>query len=81
MPIKPCNILPLDELRALGLAGIGIGAVAEAKFVHFGYHLLCAVGGLNLALWQQGQMTDLGAYEQHGASVLAGCHTGTAADA
>ena len=30
MPVKPRNVLPLDEFRALGLAGIGVGAVAEA---------------------------------------------------
>ena len=81
MPVKPCNVLPLDELRALGLAGVGVGAVAETKFVHLGYHLLCAVGGLNLGLGQQGQMTDFGAYEQHGAGVLAGCYAGAATDA
>ena len=63
MPVKPRNVLPLDELRALGLAGIGIGAVAEAQLVHLGDHLLRSVGGLNLALGQQSQMADLGTYE------------------
>ena len=73
--------MPLDEFGTLGFAGVGVGAVAEAQFVHLGYHLLCAVGGLDLTLWQQGQMTDFGAYEQHGAGVLAGCYAGAATDA
>ena len=81
LPIESRDILPLDEFGTLGLAGVGVGAVAEAQFVHLGDHLLRSVSGLDLALWQQGQMTDFGANEQHGTSVLAGRHAGTAADA
>ena len=43
MPVKPCNVLPLDELRALGLAGVGVGASAEAELVHLDYHVAHAV--------------------------------------
>ena len=81
MPIKPCNILPLDELRALGLAGIGIGAVAEAQLVHLGDHLLRSVGGLDLALGQQSQMAYFGTHKQHCAGILASRYAGATADA
>ena len=52
MPIKPSNVLPLDELWALGLAGVCVGATAEAQFIHLGDHLLHTVGGLDLSLGQ-----------------------------
>ena len=81
MPIKPSNVLPLDELWAFGLAGVSVGAAAEAQFIHLGDHLLHAVGGFDLALGQHGHMADFGTYKQHGTGVLAGCHAGAAADA
>ena len=81
MSVKPRNVLPLDEFWAFGLAGIGVGAAAKAQFVHLADHLVNAVGGLDFALRQQGQMADLGTYKQHGAGILTSSHTGTATDA
>ena len=54
MPIEPRDVLPLDKFRAFGLASVGVGATAEAQFVHLGNHFLDTVGGLDLALGQQG---------------------------
>ena len=68
-------------LRADGLAGAGVGAVAEAEFIHLGDHGLSALGCLGTSLGQEGELADLGADEEHGGAVLASCYAGTAADA
>lgn len=81
MSVESRNVLPLDEFRALGLASVSIGAATKAQFVHFANHFVYAVGGLDLPLRQQGQMADLGTYEQHRAGILTSSHTGTATDA
>lgn len=60
------DVESLDLLWALCLAGIGVGAVAEAEFVHLAYHLLNAVVGLWLALWEECHVAYLGADEEHG---------------
>ena len=39
LSVEPRNVLPLDEFRAFGLAGVGVGAAAKAQFVHFADHL------------------------------------------
>jgi hypothetical protein len=46
MSVEPRNVLPLDEFRTFGFAGVGVGAVAKAQFVHLGYHLFDTVGNL-----------------------------------
>ena len=81
LAVEAGDVLALDLLGALGLAGVGVGAGAEAQLVHLADHLLDAVHGLGLALGQQGEVAHLGADEEHGAGVLAGCHAGAAADA
>ena len=53
-------------LRADGLAGTGVGAVAEAQLVHLGNHVLHATGSLNTALGKQGELADLRRDEEHG---------------
>ena len=52
-------------LRADGLAGTGVGAVAEAEFVHLGNHVLHTALGLYATLWEQGELRHLRADEQH----------------
>ena len=54
-----------DVLRALHLAGAGVGAVTETEFVHLGDHGAGAAGGFRLTLREQGQGTDAGGHEQH----------------
>ena len=34
LAVKSCDVLALDLLGALGLAGIGVGAGAEAQLIH-----------------------------------------------
>ena len=68
-------------LRALSLAGTGVGAVSEAQFLHLGHHGLGTLGSLGTALGQQGELAHLTGDEEHGRAVLAGSHTGSASDA
>ena len=81
MTIEPRNVLPLDEFRTLGLAGVSVGAIAKAQFIHLGDHLLYSVGSLDFTLGQQSQMANLGTDKQHGAGIFASRHTSAAADA
>ena len=81
LAVQTGDVLALDLLRAFGLAGVGVGASAEAQLVHLDDHLAGAVEGLGLTLRQQVEVAHLGADEEHGAGVLAGSHTGSAADA
>ena len=81
LPVEARDILPLDEFRTFGFAGVGVGAVAKAQFVHLADHFPDAVGGLHATLGQQSQMADLGSHKQHGTGILAGRNTGTATDA
>ena len=68
-------------LRALGLAGSRVGAVAESQLVHLGDHRLGAAGTLDAALRQLGQRRHARGDEEHGRTVLAGGGAGSAADA
>ena len=68
-------------LRALSLAGAGVGAVAEAEFLHLGNHGLGTLSGLRTALGQERELAHLGAHEEHGRAVLAGCYACAATDA
>ena len=43
-------------LRALSLASAGVGAVAEAEFLHLGHHGLGTLGSLGTTLGQQGEL-------------------------
>ena len=70
-----------DLLGALHFAGTGIGAGAEAEFVHLCNHSLGTTGTLDLTLRQQSQRADAGSDEQHRRTILAGSSAGTAADA
>ncbi len=79
--VESRDVLTLDLLGAFGLAGIGVGAGSETQFVHTADHLLDAFVGFDLSLGEHGEVGDLGTDEEHGAGVLAGGDTGTAADA
>ena len=80
LTVHSCDVLPLNLLGTFGLAGVGVGAAAKAQFVHLDDHVAHTVECLNLALWQQIEVADLGTDKEHGAGVLARRHTGTAAD-
>ena len=67
-----------DSLGALELAGAGVGASAEAEFVHLCDHCLCTALSLRTALGQEGEGTNASCYEQHCRAVLAGCYAGAA---
>ena len=62
-----------NMFRAFHLTGAGVGAGAEAQFVHFGDHGLGTAGTLDLTLREQGERADARCDEQHGGTVLAGC--------
>lgn len=79
--VEAGDVLAFYLLGAFGLAGVGVGAAAEAEFVHLDDHLAGAVHGLGVALRQQVEVAHLGADEEHGAGILAGRHAGAAADA
>ena len=49
-----------DSLRALHLAGTGVGAVSKAQLVHLAQHGLYAAGSLYLALGKESQLAHLG---------------------
>ena len=70
LAVEAGDVLALDLLGAFGLAGVGVGAGAEAQLVHLADHLLHAVGSLHASLWQECQMADLGADKEHGRGVL-----------
>ena len=70
-----------DTLGALQLAGAGVGAVAESKFVHLGDHSLGSALCLGTALRKQGKGTDARSHEEHRRAVLAGSNAGAAAHA
>ena len=79
--VEACDVAQRNVLGTFGGAGTGVGAVAEAEFVHLGYHGACATFAFNLALGQECELAYLGRYEEHGRAVLAGSHAGAAADA
>ena len=70
-----------NTLRALHLAGTGVGAVTEAEFIHLGNHRTGAAGSLRTALRKKGEGADTGSHEQHGGTVLTGSYASTATDA
>lgn len=81
LAVEACDVRQGDVLGALGGAGTGVGAVAEAEFVHLADHGAGAALALYLALGQECELADLGRDEEHGGAVLAGGDTCAAADA
>ncbi len=81
LSVEACYVLTFYLLGAFGFAGVGVGAAAEAKFVHSAHHLLDPLSGFDLSLGQQCQMTYLGSDKEHGAGVLACRHTCSTTDA
>ena len=68
-------------LRALSLAGAGVGAVTEAELLHLSHHVLHTASSLYAALRQESELADLGRDEKHSRAVLTSSDTSTAADA
>lgn len=81
LAVEAGDVAQGDVLGAFSGAGAGVGAVAEAKFVHLAHHGAGAALALDLALGQQCELADLGRHEEHCRAVLAGGHAGAAADA
>ena len=53
LAVQACDVGDGLVLRAHGLAGAGVGAVAEAELVHLSHHGLGTFGSLRKALGQQ----------------------------
>lgn len=70
-----------DVLRALHLAGTGVGAGTKSELVHLCNHCLGSLCTLYLTLRKECEGTYAGCDKEHCRAVLAGCHTGTASDA
>lgn len=66
LPVQPRDVRNRNLLRALGLAGAGIRAAAEALLIHLADHCLDAAVTFDLALRQVGQVGHLGGGEEHG---------------
>ena len=79
--VEASDVAQRYVLGAFGCASTGVGAVAEAEFVHLAYHCACAALAFNLTLGQQCELAYLGRYEEHCGAVLAGSDTCAAADA
>ena len=78
LAVEPCDVRYGYALRALHLAGAGVGAVSESEFVHLGYHGLDSSLGLGTALGEESERTNPRSYEQHGGTVLTGSDASTA---
>ena len=70
-----------DSLRALHLAGTGVGAATEAELFHLRDHIPGPSGGLWTALRKQSEGTYPCGHEQHRRAVLTGCHASAATNA
>jgi hypothetical protein len=80
-PVESGNILSFDLFWAFSLASVGVGAAAEAEFVHLAHHFLYTFAGFYLTLWQKSKMAYFCTYEEHGTGVFACSYTGSAANA
>ncbi len=81
LAVHAADVVELDVLGAFSGAGTGVGAVAEAEFVHLCYHCAYTTVFLYFTLWEQCELADLGADEEHCRAILAGSDTCAAADA
>ena len=81
LAVQTCDIGDGLILRALSLAGTGVGAVTEAELLHLGDHVLDTASSLDAALRQQCELADLTGYKEHSRTILAGCHTSASTDA
>ncbi len=81
LPVEPCDVGDGLVLRAYSLARTRVGAVSESQLLHLRHHGLCALGSLRPSLWQQCELADLRADEEHGRTILASSDASTASDA
>ena len=79
--VQAGDVVDGDAGRASGFAFAGVGAGAEAFFVHLSDHFQHSLCSFWFTLRQQSHLRDLGTGEQHGRGVLAGGDAGSAADA
>ena len=79
--VETGNIAQRYVLGALSGASTGIGAVAEAKFIHLAHHGAGTALTLYLTLGEECELANLSRYEEHGRAVLAGSHTCATSDA
>lgn len=79
--VEPSDVGRRNLLGTNGLAGIGVGAVAETEFVHLGHHGACTALVFHLALGQQRKLRHLGSHKKHRAGVFAGRHASATANA
>ena len=81
LAVETGDIAQRNVFGALGGAGTGVGAVAEAEFVHTANHGAGATFAFNLTLGEECKLAYLGRNEEHCRTIFAGCHAGAAADA
>src|SRR5512146_743641 len=81
LPVEPGDELHVDPFGADALALVVVRAVAEAAVLRRLEHVGHALGGLDLALGQGGELGDLGSREEHRRAVRAPGHARAAADA
>ncbi len=81
LAVETGDVLPFDFLGAFGFASVGVGAGTETEFIHFHDHLPYAVCRFDFPLGEQGKVADLGTHKEHGRSILASSHAGSATDA
>ena len=78
LAVEPRDVRYGYALRALHLAGAGIGAVSESEFVHLGDHRLDPSLGLGTTLGEESERTHPRGHEQHGRTVLTCCNASSA---
>ena len=78
LAVEPRDVRYGYALRALHLAGAGVGAVSESEFVHLGDHRLDPSLGLGTALGEESERTYPRGHEQHGGTVLTCCNASSA---
>lgn len=81
LAVETGDVVDGDSLRALHLAGTGVGAAAEAKLLHLRNHIPGPFGGLWAALRKEGEGADPCGHEQHRRAVLTGGNASSATNA
>ena len=81
LAVEAGDVAQRNALGTFSGAGTGVGAVAEAEFVHFGHHCAGATFAFYLALGQEGELAYFGGYEEHRGAVFTSGNASTATDA
>jgi hypothetical protein len=75
------DVLQGNSFGTFDLTSACVGAVAKAFEIHLVDHVEYTLLGFYLTLGQKGQLAHFGRDEEHGRSILAGGHAGSATDA